>query len=253
MLTSAHREAFLTQGYLVIKELFSALELAEVSREADQLLKRDDLIDTENLRCRWQGDVQTGECLFDAFDPIIDLSASCAHLARHPRLLEALSDLYEDEPCLFKDKLIFRPPGAGGYGLHQDYIAWPDFPRSFLTAAVALDPADLANGCMEVFPEGHCDGCLSSQDGFYHELAAGSVKSLEPVPLIMRPGDVAFFGCMMPHRSAPNHSDRWRRQLYLSYNARHDGGSQRERHYAHFHAWLSERYREHGRQHVYFR
>ena len=42
---------------------------------------------------------------------------------------------------LFKDKLIFKRPGALGYGLHQDYIAWKSFPESFVTVIVAIDPA----------------------------------------------------------------------------------------------------------------
>ena len=39
------------------------------------------------------------------------------------------------------------------------------------------------------------------------------------MPLVLEPGDVAVFGGFTPHRSDPNLSDRWRRQLYLSYNA----------------------------------
>ena len=46
--------------------------------------------------------------------------------------------------------------------------------------------------------------------------------------LVLEPGDVAVFGGFTPHRSDPNVSGRWRRQLYLSYNASSDGGDQRE-------------------------
>ena len=35
---------------------------------------RADLIATENIRCRWQPHVQTQECLFECFDPVIDIS-----------------------------------------------------------------------------------------------------------------------------------------------------------------------------------
>jgi ectoine hydroxylase-related dioxygenase (phytanoyl-CoA dioxygenase family) len=251
--SSAEREQFLHQGFLVVRQLFNDAEVAELVREADRVVKCDDLIDTDNLRCRWQSDCLTGECLFDAFDPIMDLSDGIAELAGHEALLSTLAGLLDDDACLFKDKLIFKPPGAGGYGLHQDYIAWPDFPRSFITAAIAIDSSDPANGCIEVFPGGHTRGCLSPEDGMYHELPVDSVDSIQPVSLYLQPGDAAFFGCFMPHRSAANQSDRWRRQLYLSYNARRDGGEQREQHYAQFHAWLKDRYADHGRQQVYFK
>ena len=48
-----------------------------LSREVEGLLQRTDLIDTRNLRCRWQNHVGTDECMFDAFDPVIDLSPLC--------------------------------------------------------------------------------------------------------------------------------------------------------------------------------
>jgi hypothetical protein len=66
------------------------------------------------------------------------------------------------------------------------------------------------------------------------------------------PGDVAIFGGFVPHRSAPNRSDRWRRQLYLSYNKESDGGPQRAKHYAEFHAWLVKKYAQYGKTETYF-
>jgi len=51
---------------------------------ADDLLGRTDLIDVRNLRCRWQPRCSDGECLFETFDPVIDLAPVCARLARHP-------------------------------------------------------------------------------------------------------------------------------------------------------------------------
>jgi ectoine hydroxylase-related dioxygenase (phytanoyl-CoA dioxygenase family) len=176
----------------------------------------------------------------------------CRRLATDGRLLTLLAALYGEEACLFKDKLIFKPPGVKGYGLHQDWIAWPGFPRTFLTVLVPLDQADRDNGCTEVFAGYHRQGCLSPEDGDYHELPAEAVDERRAVPLELRPGDVAVFDGFTPHRSAPNFSDRWRRQLYLSYNKRSDGGAQRERHYAEFHRWLRVKYAEYGKTDVYF-
>src|SRR5262249_32490 len=85
---------------------------------------------------------------------------------------------------LFKDKLIFKPPRAKGYDLHQDFIAWPGFPRSFVTAAVAIDPCDLDNGCTVVYPGYHANGCLSPEDGDYHALPPATVDHPPPA----RPG-----------------------------------------------------------------
>ena len=79
------------------------------------------------------------------------------------------------------------------------------------------------------------------------EIAEGTAVALE-----LRPGDVAIFGCFMPHRSDPNTSSRWRRLLYLSYNADSDGGDRREAHYREFLGWLRKKYAEYGKTNVYF-
>lgn len=227
--------------------------MAEASAEADTLRQRHDLIAVENLRCRWQPSLHTGACEFETFDPIIDLGPVCRRLALDARLLAVLAALYGEEACLFKDKLIYKPPGLKGYGLHQDWIAWPGFPRSFLTVLVPLDATDAGNGCTEVFPGYHQQGSLSAEDGQYHELPADLIDPTRGVKLELGPGDLALFSGFTPHRSGANRSDRWRRQLFFSYNKLSDGGHQRDRHYQEFHGWLRKKYAEHGKSNLYFR
>ena len=240
-------------GFAVVREVFSGDEISELESEATRLYQRSDLIDTDNIRCRWQNHFQTGECRFDCFDPVIDLSPACERAARNPRLLDIIDQIYGERGCLFKDKLIFKLPGAEGYRLHQDYIAWDSFPASFLTAIVAIDPCDVENGATEVFRGYHRRGYMSARDGMYHHLPDDAVDASNGVVLNLKPGDVALFTGFTPHRSAANGSDRWRRLLYLSYNAFSDGGEQRARHYAEFSGWLKDRYAEYGKTMTFFR
>jgi hypothetical protein len=240
-------------GFTIVRRLFSSSEMAAARAESDRLLTRTDLMDTRNLRCRWMPNVVKGEsCQFECFDPVIDISPTCASLAYDDRLLAVLAELYHEPACLFKDKLIFKPPGVKGYGLHQDWIAWPGFPRSFLTVLVPFDRAGADNGATEVFPGYHRNGSLSAEDGDYHELPSDAIDESRGVLLEMEPGDVAIFGGFVPHRSQPNRSDHWRRQLYLSYNKLSDGGEQRAKHYAEFHAWLVKKYAQYGKTETYF-
>ena len=240
-------------GFLVARGVFSPNEVAALSADADRLMQRTDLMDSDNIRCRWQNSVTTGECRFDCFDPVIDLSPVCASAARDPRLVGLISALYGERAHLFKDKLIFKPAGAQGYALHQDYISWKSFPRSFITAIVAIDASDATNGATEVFPGYHQRGCMTPEDGMYHELPLSAIDSSAGVMLNLSPGDVAVFSGFTPHRSAPNSSDRSRRLLYLSYNAESDGGDRRDAHYAEFQDWLKDRYAEYGKINTFFR
>jgi len=253
MLDAQQRDFYHEQGYLVLRDFLPPALMAQAAEEAGALLQRRDLIAENNLRCRWQINVHTGAREFETFDPIIDLSPLCARIAADARLLAVLAALYGEEACLFKDKLIFKPPGAKGYGLHQDWIAWPGFPRSFLTVLAPFDRADGDNGCTQVFPGYHKNGPLTPQDGSYHELPLELIDEGRGVNLEMERGDVAIFGGFTPHRSAPNRSPRWRRQLFLSYNKLSDGGAQRDQHYQEFHRWMRAKYPEPDRENLYFR
>jgi 2-aminoethylphosphonate dioxygenase len=246
-------EQFQRDGYVIFRQLLSRERIESASQEVDRVRKEfDHLISVKNLRCRWQDNVFTGECQFDAFDPIIDLSPLCKKLAYDPILVSAISDLYGEQACLFKDKVIYKLPGAKGYQLHQDWIAWERFPRSFLSVLVPFDSADESNGCTIVYPGYHHDGPLTPTDGHYHPLPTECVEESKAVPLCLEPGDIGVFGGFTPHRSDPNLSDRPRRQLYLSYTKQSDGGELREVHYDDFRIWLKKKYTEYGKPDTYF-
>lgn len=240
-------------GFLILRDVFGADEIASLAAEAEMLAERRELIDVRNIRCRWSDHVETKVCTFDCFDPVIDVGPVSRYFAYDERILGPLRSLYRDEAHLFKDKLIFKRPGLKGYALHQDYIGWPEFPESFLTVIVAIDATGAANGATEVFPGYHRQGSLSPRDGEYHELPLTAIDEATGVLLELAPGDVAIFSGFTPHRSAPNRSNAWRRQLYLSYNAGRDGGEQRAAHYRQFHEWLARKYAEYGKTDVYFR
>jgi ectoine hydroxylase-related dioxygenase (phytanoyl-CoA dioxygenase family) len=143
---------------------------------------------------------------------------------------------------LFKDKLIYKPPGAKGYDLHQDIPAnWPSFPQTFHTVLIPIDPMTTDNGCTVVYPGVHHRGFLALPGTSGYPLPDECVREADQVPLQLPPGDIAIFGGLVPHRSGPNHSNGPRRALYLSYNAATDGGQMRDRHYREFHTWMRQR------------
>ena len=174
-------------------------------------------------------------------------------LAHDPRLLAVLGDLYGEPACLFKDKLIYKPPGVKGYGLHQDWIAWHGLPAQLPDRAVPFDPADRDNGCTVVYPGYHHLGTALRAGRAVPRIAGrdrgrgegGATRAWNRATWRSSAGS-------RPHRSDPNCPTRWRRQLYLSYNALSDGGDQRTKHYREFHAWLQVKYAEHGKTDTYF-
>jgi ectoine hydroxylase-related dioxygenase (phytanoyl-CoA dioxygenase family) len=228
-----HRE-----GYLVLRDLFAPREVAELAADVERVrIAMPELAHPDNMRARFKPHYETHESLFEVFDPISDLSPVARRIAHDERILAALQCLYGEPAELFKEKLIYKPPGALGATLHQDWIAWPGFPKTFLTVLLAIDPFTRECGATEVFPRIHQQGYLSPEDGQHHYLELKDLP-IEPVPLLLNPGDIAIFGCFAPHRSAPNETSQTRRGYFLSYNARSDGGQQYARHYEEYHAWI---------------
>jgi 2-aminoethylphosphonate dioxygenase len=253
MLSTQQRDTYHRDGFLIVRSVFSVDEIEALSNEAAGLIERKELIDTANIRCRWQNNVETSECTFDCFDPVIDIAPVAKYFAYHPKLVGLVSEIYGQQAHLFKDKLIFKGPSITGYALHQDYIGWDSFPESFVTAIVAIDATHSGNGATEVFPGYHQQGYMSPKDGEYHELPLTSIDESTGVILELQPGDVAIFSGFTPHRSGPNQSTQPRRQLYLSYNSESDGGDQRDAHYNEFRQWLTTKYAQYGKTDTYFR
>lgn len=80
-------------GFLQVSGVFSPEETAGLDATAARLLQRTDLMDTDYIRFRWQNCVTTGECRFDCFDPVIDLSPVCERVAHDSRLIGLVSAL----------------------------------------------------------------------------------------------------------------------------------------------------------------
>jgi hypothetical protein len=224
-------------------------------QETERLLaERHDLIDRCNLRCRFMPHVETGEKVFEVFDPVNDISPVCEKFSSDPKLLAIVESILGEPACLFKEKLIFKPPGVLGYNLHQDIPRyWEGFPRTFLTVLIPIDPTTTENGCTEVF-SGYHHGFLSpaGRPDLYM-LPDEAVDPARRVKLIVDPGDVAVFHGLTPHRSDPNRSGGLRRVFYVSYNARSDGGDQRAAHYREFQERMRGHLTSQGRENPYFR
>jgi hypothetical protein len=134
-------------------------------------------------------------------------------------LLATASALLGEPAVLYKDKLNHKLPGGAGYAPHQDAPAYR-FVDLHISCMVAVDHATPANGCLEVVSGAH-DRLWPTDD-------AGCVRSdvvatMDWRPLPVRAGDTLWFHSRTPHRSGPNRSDRPRRAVYPTYNARSEG------------------------------
>ncbi len=204
--------SYLEDGFVVVPAVFGDDEVATWAAECDRL-EASGVFHPDNLRTH----VLNSRRPPDRLDPVIDLSPALASVAAGLSSLAA--ELLGEEAALFKDKLIFKPPGARGYLAHQDYAYWhwlPVPPSALVTVVVAVDAATADNGAVELFAGLHHR--LLTEEGRPADIpddalpAAGFLAET-------RAGDVVAFHSLTPHRSGDNRTARPRRQLFLSYAA----------------------------------
>jgi hypothetical protein len=134
-------------------------------------------------------------------------------------MLEVASALLTEPAVLYKEKVNYKAPGGAGYSPHQDAPAYPLI-DTHVSAMVAVDAADAANGCLEVVSGAHHERLPVDARGC---LTAATVETFAWEPLPVPAGATLWFHSLTPHRSGPNPSPRPRRALYPTYNAASEG------------------------------
>ncbi len=125
---------------------------------------------------------------------------------------------------LFHDQIQFKPAQKGGVNMwHQDSPLWPILePKTVqLTAWIALDDADLENGCMSMVPSsarfGNQIKMLSALDDFDSIPREFEGRQLEVVPCPVEKGAVHYHHPLCWHGSSANRSERPRRAIALHF------------------------------------
>lgn len=220
-LTASQSIQYKEKGFLILPKLFSQNEVEEWRVECNRLSSLD-IVNPFNLRSDFR-DID-GEMILERFDPVIDLSPLFAKLVEDSRLKMPVADILGDSPQLFKDKIIFKFPGADGYPMHQDAAWWQRFPiNDILTIAIAIDNSDSKSGAMEFFPGYHS---LLSKVGEIRHMTPGERSQVDHsrrISINLNSGDAVLMSTFLPHQSGRNCSDHSRSILFFTYAAARHG------------------------------
>lgn len=137
-------------------------------------------------------------------------------LVRHDRIREVCARLYGPHApvSLFRAMVMNKPAGQGTVlPWHQDGgDVWALDRDPLVTVWVALDPATVANGCMEVVPGSHRLGLLTAEGSTVREdHAAIHCPPERRLPLEVEPGHGVLLHNWLIHRSGVNTSPISRR------------------------------------------
>lgn len=216
-LSTEHLDSFKRDGFVVLRGGFSAAEVAEIEAATSEIVAR-----PEQSGKHW---VYHETSLKNGAD---DLVCRIENLSPfHPGFAElsaalkpSAGQLLGEDSVLFKEKINFKMPGGDGFTPHQDSQAgWDAYAPMFVSVLVSIDAATIENGCLEMVAGFHQKGIYRP----WEPLTDDDMAEMEFVAYPTEPGDIVYFDCYAPHKSAPNMSDKIRRIYFATYNRLSDG------------------------------
>ena len=211
-------------GYLAVRSVLTDSEQRAALAGLDALLldPRDADIQFE----KWAEDrldELDGEQRLDAVRKFMSFAGSDPRLhdlAHDERLLAVMRGLLgTEEPILFQDMAMLKPPGGGREKpWHQDNAYFNLAPGTPIAAAwIALDPATTDNGCMRVIPGSHRDGPVVHFARRDWQICDTDVATAREIAVPLPPGGALFFHGLLQHGTPTNTSPQRRRALQFHY------------------------------------
>jgi len=211
--TNEQIEQYKRDGFLIVRQMYSPEEVKEISNWIDDLKNR-----PEEPGKHWvyyeKG--PTGMRVLSRIEKFVEYHEKLGELVKNKKILGRVSELFGQPAVLYKEKINFKMPGGLGFEPHQDIQAgWDDYTNFFISVAITIDENTIENGCLELSAGHHKKGLLGKN---WKPLSEEDLKGVKFTKFPTKPGDVAFFDCFVPHKSAINTTSMPRRNLYLTYN-----------------------------------
>ena len=221
------------EGYAVVRCLFSAQEIDEITIAADQVYAEG----VRHGRSFRHGNLFYNVATGDNGDPLVRMVQWPSYhqpVLNRVRLDTRIAGLLQ--PIIGRNlkqiinQVHWKVPGSlGDFAWHQDSrsrrpcSAFRNLATSYVQTGLALDPHTPESGCMRFIPRSHLGGDLGmdcSQKALGtamsdRALAAVGMSSSDAIDLILEPGDLALWSPYLVHGSGANQSGH-KRRFYIN-------------------------------------
>jgi hypothetical protein len=147
-------------------------------------------------------------------------------LLTEPRIVALVRDLLGADVVGWGSHFFCKMPGDGkAVAWHQDASYWPLSPSRAVTVWLAIDDAEVENGCMRFLAGSHHHGHLTFRpsDPAEHNVLNQTIEDAErygtPVDVELKAGSASLHSDLLLHGSQANRSQRRRCGLTLRYCA----------------------------------
>ena len=224
MLTDAQRAQYQNDGFVIVPDVFSAAEIAELRAVTEEFVRNsatvaanDEIYDLEDSHSAAEPRVRrikTPHAHHDAYK----------RASRHPAVVAILEELW-GSVRYDTGKLNLKSAGYGApIEWHQDWAFYPHTNDDLAAVGIMLDDFTMENGPMMVIPGSHhgpiydhhgADGCFCGAI----DPAASKLDLSKAVPCLGKAGSITIHHVRAVHGSATNFSGRPRRFLLFQYRA----------------------------------
>lgn len=210
VLTPEQIQSYNVDGFVRPLEVYTASEITDIRRYFDGLL--------ENVLAAG-GDSYSISTAHMKHGGVFDILTN-------PRLIDIVSDLLGDDVVAWGSHFFCKMPGDGkAVAWHQDASYWPLSPSRAVTVWLAIDDADLDNGCMKFIAGSQHSGHLTYRESSpeEHSVLGQTVENPEQYGRIvvddLKAGQASIHSDLLLHGSEANMSSRRRCGLTLRYAA----------------------------------
>ncbi|HIT75331.1 MAG TPA: phytanoyl-CoA dioxygenase family protein [Candidatus Avipropionibacterium avicola] len=149
----------------------------------------------------------------------VDHDERLHRMAHAPQVIELMERLLGEPVTLFADQALLKPPGIGREKpWHQDLAYFDLRPGAPVVGLwIALDEADIANGCMHLVSDSHHEGSVVHFNRRDFQICDTELAGSRVTAVPLHPGDALVFDGLLWHGTPRNGSDRRRWALQFHY------------------------------------
>ena len=224
LLTDAQRAAYEHDGFIVVPDVFSQAEIAELRAVTDEFVVKSTKVAANDA-------IYDLEDTHSANDPRVRrIKSPHAHhntyfrASRHPAVVAILEELW-GSVRYDTGKLNMKSAGYGApIEWHQDWAFYPHTNDDLAAVGIMIDDFTMENGPMMVIPGSHRGPIFDHHDAEGRFCGAmdpndPGVDYAKALPCLGRAGSITIHHVRAVHGSATNFSGKERRFLLYQYRA----------------------------------
>lgn len=200
-------ESYQKYGYLIVDNLLSATEIADLKNETANIFKGDrGYVDGLVPVDKNEPDEEVLKKYVAIHFPH-KISPVIYQILFHKKIVDVLTRIVGPDLKCMQSMLFVKAPGKKGQSWHQDEYYIPTRDKSLVGAWIAVDDATIENGCLWIIPgkPGYIMKRVSNSSIEYADVDTIDMSGCgDPIPVEVKSGSVVFFNGYTLHSSQSN-------------------------------------------------